>query len=63
MMKPGKLFCVRYDGEDYYVEAHCFPVAIERWRQHVAKLWGGEYDGNEEPESVALIHDEPVIRE
>lgn len=62
MMKSGNLYHVRYDGQDYYVEAHCFPVAIGRWKNHVKKLWGREYDGTEEPESVALVHEGPVIR-
>lgn len=58
-----KLFHVQFDGQSYWVEAPNFPVAIELWKRHVAVAWGTDYDGDEEPESVALVHDEPVIRE
>ncbi len=51
-----KLYHVQYDHESYYVEAPSLPAAVETWKRHVA------YDGTEEPESIALIHDEPVIR-
>jgi len=57
-----KLYHVQFDNESYYVEAPSFALAIEAWKRHVAALWGADYDGTEEPESVALVHDEPVIR-
>lgn len=56
------LYLVQFDAQDYYVEAPDFPAAIELWKVHVAKLWGDDYDGTEQPESVALVHDEPVVR-
>lgn len=57
-----ELYHVQFDHMDYYVEAPSFALAIEAWKRHVAVLWGTDYDGTEEPESVALVHDEAVIR-
>ncbi len=56
------LYLVLFDGTHYYVEAKDFPTAIEAWKKHVMIEWGESYDGTEQPESVALVHDEPVIR-
>lgn len=61
-MNAVKLYHIQYDGQCYWVEASCFAIAILRWKDHVRGLWGEEYDGTEEPDSCALIHDEPVIR-
>jgi hypothetical protein len=44
------------------VEAPSFGEAVKVWRSHVKELWGMEYTGEEEPESVELMHEEPVIR-
>jgi hypothetical protein len=57
------LYHIQFDNQPYWVEAENYGKAITAWRQHVAVLWGTDYDGTEEPQSVALIHDEPVIRE
>lgn len=57
-----KLYMVQFDGQQYYIEAESFRKAIEAWRRHVAVLWEEDYEGTEEPESVALVHDDPVIR-
>lgn len=56
------LYCISYDSMEYYVEAESMPAAITAWKDHVALAWGDDYDGTEEPESCAFIHDEPVIR-
>ena len=56
------LYHVQFDHESYYVEAPTFGGAVAAWRTHVAKLWGCTYEGTEEPESVALLHEDPVIR-
>lgn len=56
------LYLVQYDSQYYYVEAPGFSEAIDLWKGHVKKLWGDEYDGTEQPESVAHVHDEPVVR-
>ncbi len=56
-----KLYHVQYDSVSYWVEAASFAAAVEQWKRYVAQEWGTDYDGTEEPESVALIHDEPVI--
>lgn len=57
------LYLVLYDGQPYYIEARTFPGAIDTWRQHVAEEWGEDFDGTEQPESVALVHEKAVIRE
>jgi len=57
-----KLYCIQFDNQPRYVEAESFAKAVEAWRRWAAKEWGEDYDGTEEPESVALISDEPVIR-
>jgi len=57
------LYHAQFDGESYYIEARNFHGAIDTWKRHVAKAWGQNFDGTEEPESVALIHEEAVLRE
>jgi hypothetical protein len=57
-----KLYHIQFYGESYYVEAPSVAVAVERWKAHVQADWGPDYDGTEEPESVALVHDKAVIR-
>ncbi len=56
------LYLIQFDAQDYYVEASDFTRAIESWKIHVSRMWGADYDGTEQPESVALIHDDPFIR-
>lgn len=57
------LYLIQYDSEPYYVEARDFHRAIRTWTQHVKILWGTDFDGTEEPESVALVHEDAVLRE
>lgn len=57
-----KLYEVVYDGQKRHVEAPSFPLAIEAWKAWARAEWKEDWDGTEEPESVALIGDEPVIR-
>jgi hypothetical protein len=56
------LYHVQYDGESYYVEASKLAEAVELWKQHVKGMWGDDFDGTEEPESIGLIHEGIVIR-
>lgn len=56
------LYHIQFDGESYYVEAANLAQAVELWKTHLQKEWGDDYNGTEEPESVALVHDEAVIR-
>lgn len=56
------LYLVIYDGQHFYVEAKNFAQAIELWTEHVKEVWGDDFDGTEQPESCAHIHDEAVIR-
>ena len=62
MGEATKLYHVQYDGQSYWIEAVSFAEAVELWKRHVRVLWAQDYDGSEEPESVHLVHDEPVIR-
>lgn len=57
-----KLYHIQFDDQPYFVEAESLGQAVAAWRAHVAVLWGSDYDGDEEPESIALVHDEPVVR-
>lgn len=57
-----KLYHIQFDGQSYWVESNCFGNAIIRWQAHVKIEWGDDFTGEEEPDSVSLIHDEPVIR-
>lgn len=62
MNNENKLYHVQYDHVSYWVEAISFAQAIDRWKRHVKVQWGADYDGTEEPDSVHLVHGEPVIR-
>lgn len=55
------LYRVEYDYQPYFVEAPSFSKAIEIWEAH-AKSKEIMVNEDQEPELVALIHDEPVIR-
>lgn len=57
-----KLYRVTFDDQPTYVEARYFAEAIELWSCHMAKEQGADWDGDEEPEEVALVHDEAVVR-
>ena len=57
-----KLYHVQFDGVSYWVEAESFCLAIEAWKSHCRKEDGVDYDESLEPESVHLVHEEPVIR-
>lgn len=58
-----KLYDIMYDAQHYYVEACNYATAVDLWTRHVEQLWGTDYDGTEQPESVRLVHDGDVIRE
>lgn len=55
------LYLIQYDSVNYYAEAADLAKAVEAWKAHVKIAWGDDYDGTEEPESIALVHEEPVI--
>lgn len=55
------LYLATHDSINDYIEANSFSDAIAVWKTHVRKSEGGLWD--EDPESLALVHDEPVIRE
>lgn len=55
------LYHIQYDGEPYYVEAPGFGEAVEVFKAHLKEI-DNEIDGRNEPDSVALLSEEPVIR-
>lgn len=57
-----KLYHVQFDGQSFWVEASSFATAIEKWHSHCKEEDGVDYDETLEPESVHLVHDQPVIR-
>lgn len=57
-----KLYQILFDGSHRWVEAESFGKAVAKWLQAMKTEWGSDWEGNEEPESVTLVHDEPVIR-
>ena len=57
-----KVFMVTFDGQNSVVEAASMSLAIAAWHDAMKVEWGDEYTGDEEPDQVALVHDEPVIR-
>lgn len=57
------LYHVQYDGQSFWVEAESFGRAVELWTVHVKVSWDTDYMDTDQPESVHLVHDEPVIRE
>ncbi len=56
-----RLYRILFDGEREHVEAPTFGEAIDLWRAH--GVTAHDVDGSEEPESVELVDDEPVIRD
>lgn len=57
------LYHILFDWQPYYVEAETLGAAVTAWRQHVSVLWGDDYDGTEEPDSITLVHDKAVVKE
>lgn len=57
-----KVYIIRFDGGASIVEAETFGAAVESWRAVKRVEWGTDFEETDEPESVELIHDEPVIR-
>lgn len=57
------LYHVQYDGQSFWIEADSFAHAVEAWKTHVKVVWDADYMDTDEPVSVHLVHDEPVIRQ
>lgn len=55
-------YTVQFDGQIRVVDAPGFTEAIAAWGDAMQIEWGDDYDGTEQPESVALIDDDEVIR-
>lgn len=52
------LFVIDYEDDSYFVEADGMEAAIVTWREATPK-----FCGDETPETVALLTDQPVIRQ
>lgn len=57
------LYQVQFDSETWFVEAESFAAAIELWKERAAIEWGDNYSQEDEPESVALVHDDGCVRQ
>lgn len=57
-----KLYLLSYDHIPMYVEAGSMAEAVELWKQVKRVEWGEDMQEGDEPESCALMHDEPVVR-
>lgn len=62
MGRSMNLYHIQDDGQSYWVESESFALAIVAWQWHVKEAWGADFTGEEQPESVHLVHDEAVIR-
>jgi hypothetical protein len=59
-----KLYRVTFDGQPDYIEAYSFGGAVAIWRNHlIATNQPGDFENDVEPESVELLHEQPVLRE
>lgn len=56
------IYLVQYDSVQYYVEAGSMSAAIELWKPHIAAILEDDVNEFTEPDSVALVHDDPCIR-
>lgn len=61
-MNGLKLYHLTFDGQDFYVEALSMHLAQAIWLDAMRETWGTEWTGEEEPDQIALVHDEPVLR-
>lgn len=57
-----RVYHIQFDGEQYVVEAMSVAMAVKAWKKHVKEEWQEDFDNTEEPESITLINDKPVIR-
>jgi len=57
-----KLYLLTFDGQEYYVEATSMHMAQAVWLDAMRAEWESDWTGDEEPDQVALVHDEPVLR-
>lgn len=56
-----RLYLIQFDGQPDYVEALNLSRAVAIWKRHMSIE--NDEDWQEEPESIALIHEKPVWRE
>ncbi len=57
------LYIVQFDGQPDYVEAETFVEAIALWRAKlIADNDPGDFEDDVQPDSVVVVHDEPVVR-
>lgn len=60
-----KLYRVEFSdgGGPWFVEARSMGEAQRLWLKAMRGVWESDWTGEEEPDAIALVHDEPVIRE
>jgi hypothetical protein len=58
----NKLYLITFDRVPFYVEAVTMREAESIWLEAMRDEWESDWDGNEEPEQISLVYDEPVIR-
>lgn len=56
------VYRITYDDQARIVEAADFGDAVKKWLEGMKEPWGDDWIGTEQPESVLLISEEPVIR-
>lgn len=56
------LYQIQFDDESDYVEASSFSEAIKVWHRYMAEEQGAEWDKEQQPDSVALVHEKSVWR-
>lgn len=60
-MSTAKVYGVTFDGQTRVVLAPTFGDAVALWLEAMREPWGDEWTGDEEPEQIVLISDEPAI--
>ena len=56
-----KVYGIQSDGDYRIVEAESYGKAVAIWLAYMEQEF--DYDGSEEPESVTMISDTPVVRD
>lgn len=57
------LYHIDYAGDEEFVEAESLTDALAIWKQKLADDLGpNDYDDEEEPDSITLVSQRPVLR-
>jgi hypothetical protein len=60
-MGEMRLYHVQYDDESYFIESESFGNCVKVWQAFMRNA-DDNAAFNDEPESVHMIHDGPVLR-